>query len=434
MDGVSILMKSTDSTSSQSAAEAGALAPKARLSARQTFAALRHRNYNLWFRGQLVSLMGTWMQQTAQAYLIFELTRSPAYLGYVGFAAGVPAWLFTLYGGVIADRVEKRKLLLVTQTSMMLLAFILAALVFSGLVQPWHILVLAFGLGIANAFDAPARLAIVSEMVSREDLINAIALNATMFNTGSAIGPAVAGVAYALVGPAWCFTINGLSFIAVIVALLLMKVAPPIAPVKRGTAWADLLEGLRYIIDEPAIRTLMFLVAITALFGISSSTLFPAWAVEILGGDATTTGLLQSARGLGALISALLIASLGRFSFKGRLLTLGSFAFPLLLLVFALIHWLPLALLVLVGSGLAIILIMNLANALVQTLAPDALRGRVMAIYSLTFFGLMPIGALWAGASAEQFGEPSTVAIGALISLGVAGLLWVRAPWLRRLE
>jgi MFS family permease len=410
------------------------LAPKPRLSVRQTFAALQHRNYNLWFRGQIVSLMGTWMQLTAQGYLIFELTKSPAYLGYVGFATGVPAWLFTLYGGVVADRVEKRKLLLATQTSMMLLAFILAALVFSGLVQPWHILVLAFGLGIANAFDAPARLAIVSEMVSREDLTNAIALNATMFNTGSAIGPAVAGLAYALVGPAWCFTINGLSFIAVIAALLMMKVAPRATAMRRGTAWADLLEGLRYIVAEPAIRTLMLLVATTALFGISSSTLFPAWAVDILGGDATTTGLLQSARGLGALVSALLIASLGRFNFKGRLLTIGSLIFPLLLLVFALIRWLPLALLVLVGTGMAVILIMNLANALVQMLAPDALRGRVMAIYSLTFFGLMPVGALWAGASAEYLGEPSTVAIGAAISLAVAGLLWVFAPWLRRLE
>jgi MFS family permease len=407
---------------------------KPRLSALQTFAALRHRNFNLWFRGQIISLMGTWMQQTAQGYLIFELTRSPAYLGYVGFAAGIPTWLFTLYGGVIADRVEKRKLLLATQTAMMLLAFMLAALVFSGLVQPWHILVLAFGLGIANAFDAPARLAIVSEMVGREDLTNAIALNATMFNTGSAVGPAVAGLAYALIGPAWCFMLNGLSFIGVIAALLLMKIAPrPVVP-RRGSAWAELMEGMRYIAASPTIRTLILLVSITALFGISSTTLFPAWAVSILGGDATTSGLLQSARGLGALISALTIASLGRFKFKGRLLTLGSIAFPLLMLIFALVRWIPLSLLVLVGSGLAIILVMNLANALVQTLAPDALRGRIMAIYSLTFFGLMPIGSLWAGASAEHFGEPTTVILGAAVSLVVAGLLWVFAPWLRRLE
>jgi MFS family permease len=378
--------------------------------------------------------MGTWMQQTAQGYLVYELTRSPVYLGYVGFAAGLPAWLFTLYGGVIADRVSKRKLLLMTQATMMVLAFVLAALVFTKLIQPWHIVGLAFLLGIANAFDAPARLAIVPEMVSREDLTNAIALNATMFNTASAIGPAVAGLTYALVGPAWCFTLNGLSFIAVIVALLMIQMAPRASAPRRASAWADLQEGLRYIVRTPAIRTLIGLVGVTSLFGVSSSTLFPAWAVDVLGGDATTTGLLQSARGAGALISALLIASLGRFTFKGKLLTLGSLAFPLLLIVFALIRWLPLALLILVPSGMAIILIMNLANALVQMLAPDALRGRVMSVYSLTFFGLMPMGALWAGAVAEVAGEPTAMILGAAISLTFGVLLWVFAPWLRRLE
>ncbi|HEX5689266.1 MAG TPA: MFS transporter [Roseiflexaceae bacterium] len=405
-----------------------------RVSVRQTFSALKHRDYNLWFRGQIVSLMGTWMQQTAQGYLVYQLTGSPAYLGYVGFAAGVPAWLFTLYGGVVADRVEKRKLLIATQTSMMLLAFALAGLVFSGLVQPWHIVALAFLLGIANAFDAPARLAIVSEMVSREDMTNAIALNATMFNTGSAIGPAIAGLAYALIGPAWCFVLNGVSFIAVIVALLMIRGTPGRNATARVSAWADLLEGLRYIVRDPAIRTLIALVGMTSLFGISSSTLFPAWAVDVLGGDATTTGLLQSARGVGALISALMIASLGRFNFKGKLLTIGTFAFPILLLIFAELRWLPLVLLMLLLSGIAIILIMNVANALVQSLAPDALRGRIMSVYSLTFFGLMPIGALWAGAAAEAVGEPLAVISGAGVSLVFAAVLWFVAPWLRRLE
>jgi MFS family permease len=424
-------MNTTDSP--QRAAETGA-APKPRISVGQTFAALRHRNYNLWFRGQIVSLMGTWMQQTAQGYLVFQLTGSPAYLGYVGFAAGVPAWLFTLYGGVIADRVEKRKLLLVTQTSMMLLAFALAALVLSDLVRPWHIVVLAFLLGVANAFDAPARLAIVGEMVSREDLTNAIALNATMFNTGTAIGPAVAGVTYALVGPAWCFMLNGLSFIAVIVALLMIRIAPRPASTRRASAWAALLEGLRYIARDPAIRTLMGLVGVTALFGVSSATLFPAWAVSVLGGDATTAGLIQSARGIGALIGALTIASLGSFKFKGKLLSYGSLTFPVLLLIFAQIRSLPLSLLVLLLSGVAIIMIMNVANALVQSLAPDTLRGRIMSVYSLTFFGLMPVGALWAGSAAEVAGEPAAVSLGAAVALVFAGALWVFAPWLRRLE
>ncbi len=427
-------MKSTESTSTQPMSTPPAPAARPRMSVRQTFAALQHRNYNLWFRGQLVSLMGTWMQQTAQGYLVYELTRSPVYLGYVGFAAGVPAWLFTLYGGVIADRISKRKLLLATQTTMMILAFALAALVFSDLIQPWHSVVLAFLLGIANAFDAPARLAVVSEMVSREDLTNAIALNATMFNTATAIGPAVAGLTYALVGPAWCFMLNGLSFIAVIVALLMIQLPPRAAAPRRASAWADVQEGLRHIIRTPAVRTLIALVGVTSLFGVSSATLFPAWAVDVLGGDATTTGLLQSARGVGALIGALLIASLGRFNFKGKLLTLGTLVFPLLLIIFALIRWLPLTLLILVPSGIAIILIMNLANALVQTLAPDALRGRVMSVYSLTFFGLLPMGALWAGAVAEMAGEPAAVILGAAIMLGFAVVLWFFAPWLRKLE
>jgi MFS family permease len=425
-------MNTTESRTSPPA-EAGA-APKPRISVHQTFAALKHRNYNLWFRGQIVSLMGTWMQQTAQGYLVFQLTGSPVYLGYVGFAAGVPAWLFTLYGGVIADRVEKRKLLIVTQTAMMLLAFALAALVFSNLVQPWHIVALAFLLGVANAFDAPARLAIVGEMVSREDLTNAIALNATMFNTGTAIGPAVAGVTYALVGPAWCFMLNGVSFVAVIVALLLIKIDPRPAPSGRASAWAALLEGLRYISRDPAIRTLIGLVGVTALFGVSFATLFPAWAVSVLGGDATTAGLIPSARGVGALIGALTIASLGSFKFKGKLLSYGSLAFPLLLLIFAQLRSLPWSLLALLLSGIAIIMIMNVANALVQSLAPDALRGRIMSVYSLTFFGLMPVGALWAGAAAEVAGEPAAVTLGAVVALVFAGGLWVFAPWLRRLE
>jgi MFS family permease len=365
---------------------------------------------------------------------VFQLTQSPVYLGYVGFAAGVPAWLFTLYGGVIADRMPRRTLLLITQTAMMLLAFALAALVFADLVQPWQIVILAFLLGVANAFDGPARLAFVVELVEREDLTNAIALNSTMFNLATATGPAMAGLTYALIGPAWCFMLNGLSFLAVIWALLRMRLPPPKPAAKRASTWADLGEGVRYIARHPAIRTLIGLVGVTSTFGISFATLFPAWAVDVLGGDATTNGLLQSARGLGALMSALVLASLGRFRFKGKLLTLGSISFPLLVIVFALIRWLPLSLLVLVPSGMAIILIMNVANALVQTLAPDQLRGRIMSVYSLTFFGLVPVGALWAGAVAEAAGEPAALISGALISLVVAAGLWFFAPWLRRLE
>jgi MFS family permease len=427
-------MNTTEPPPSQPAAAVQPSARSPRPIFRQTFAALKHRNYRLWFSGQLVSLFGTWMQITAQGYLVFQLTQSPAYLGYVGFAAGVPAWLFTLYGGVIADRMSRRTLMLITQTAMMLLAFVLAGLVFVDLVQPWHIITLAFLLGIANAFDGPARLAFVVELVDREDLTNAIALNSSLFNLGSATGPAMAGLTYALVGPAWCFLLNGLSFLAVIWALLRMQLPPRQPPAKRASTWADLAEGVRYILREPAIRIIIGLVGITSMFGISFTTLFPAWAVDVLGGDATTNGLLQSARGLGALLSALMLASLGRTRLKGKLLTIGTFAFPLLLLVFTFVRSLPLSLLVLVGTGVAVILIMNVANALVQGLVPDALRGRVMSVYSMTFFGCMPIGALWIGSAAEYAGAPTAMIIGAVVSLIFGALLFVLAPWVRKLE
>jgi MFS family permease len=401
--------------------------------AARTFAALRYRNYRLWFFGQMVSLFGSWMQTTAQGFLVFQLTGSPAYLGYVGFAAGVPAWALTLYGGVVADRVPRRTLLIVTQIAQMALAFILAGLVFSGIVQPWHIIVLSLLLGVANAFDAPARLAFVRELVDKEDLTNGIALNATMFNLATTTGPAMAGVMYNLVGPAWCFMLNGISFLAVIGALWRMRITSgPVAP-RNASAWRDLREGLSYILHEPVVRTLIVLVGATSCFGISFATLFPAWAVRILGGDATTTGLLQSARGLGALMGALLIASLGRFQFKGRLLTVGTFAFPLLLILMTFTNRLWLTLAILVASGLAVILIMNLANALVQTLTPDALRGRVMAVYSMVFFGMMPVGALWVGVVAERLGEAAAVISGALAVLSVAGAIVVAVPRIRGL-
>jgi MFS family permease len=228
-----------------------------------------------------------------------------------------------LYGGVIADRVPRRTLLIITQCSMMMLALVLATVTFAGIVQPWHIVVFVLGLGLANAFDAPARQAFVIELVDREDITNAVALNSILFNMSSVVGPAAAGVVYMLLGPAWCFTLNGLSFIAVIVALLLMKVKPNQKSDQKTSALSSLKEGVRYVLINPTIRTLICLVAVTALFGFAYTTLIPAWAVNILNGDATTNGLLHSARGAGAVLSALLIASLGRFTFKGKLLTAG---------------------------------------------------------------------------------------------------------------
>jgi MFS family permease len=419
----------TKTTASNASAPVRATADRGHM-----FAAMRYPNYRLWFAGQLASLVGTWMQSTAQQFLVYQLTQSPAYLGYVGFASGVASWLFTLYAGAVADRVSRRNLMVVTQTAMMVLAFALAVLTFAGVVQPWHIVVLAFLLGIANAFDAPARQAFVVEMVDREDLTNAIALNSSLFNAAAFVGPAVAGVTYALAGPAWCFVVNGVSFIAVIVALLLMKLKPVMPRERAGSLMKDLGEGLSYVWHHGTVRTMIITVGLASLFGLSFVTLFPAWAVTVLGGDATTNGLLQSARGLGALGGALMIAALGRFKSKGRLLTIGTFVFPVLVLLFAQIRWLPLSLLVLAGAGWGFMIVLNMANTLVQTQVPDELRGRVMGIYTLTFFGFMPIGALLAGQAATVIDEPLTVTVSALVLLAYAGLLWTLAPRLRKLQ
>ena len=374
------------------------------------------------------------MQITAQGFLVYELTNSPAYLGYVSFAFGIPSWLFMLYGGVIADRVPRRSLLIIAQTSMMILAFVLSAVTFAGIVQPWHIVVFVLGLGFANAFDAPARQAFVVELVDREDISNAVALNSTLFNMSSVVGPAVAGVVYMVLGPAWCFLVNGLSFIAVIVALLLMKVKPNHTSHQKSSALSSFKEGVKYVYREPVILTLVGLVAVTAMFGFGYTTLIPAWAVTILDGDATTNGLLHSARGIGAVLSALLIASLGRFNFKGKLLTTGTFFLPMLLVIFAMVRWIPLSLLIMLCLGMALLLIINLANILLQTLVSDNLRGRVMSIYSLTHFGFMPIGGLFAGIIAEFFGEPATITTFGLLCFTTAVFLWVYTPMLRRVE
>lgn len=398
----------------------------------QTFAALKHYNYRLWFVGQIVSLVGTWMQSTAQGYLIYQITGSPVYLGLVGFFGGAPALLFTLFGGVIADRLPRRKLLVITQTAMLILAFILAALTFTNTVKPWHIVVLAFLLGIANAFDAPARTSFVLELVSRENMTNAIALNSTMFNIATVVGPSVAGLTYAAIGPAWCFTLNGLSFIAVIVALLFMRIKLEEKPESRGTALAELGEGLRYVLHHRMILSLIVSVGVVSIFGIGMMNLLPAWAKDVLHGDVTTNGWLISARGLGSLVSALMLAYWGLHKLRGRIWTIGAFVMPVALFVFAWIRWLPFSLVTLLVVGWGFMMVLNNSQAIVQSLVSDRLRGRVMGVYTLVFFGSMPIGSLLAGALAEKIGESITVMLGAVLLFILAAAAWFFLPDIRK--
>lgn len=400
---------------------------------RRTFAALAYPNYRRWFFGQMTSLFGTWMQSTAQGYLVFELTHSEAFLGYVGFSAGLASWIFMLYGGVIADRLPRRRLLVVTQACSMVLAFALSILAFTRVVAPWHIVLLAFLLGVVNAFDAPTRQSFVLEMVERPVLPNAIALNSMMFNTAMMVGPAVGGLAYALVGPGWCFAINGLSFVAVIGSLLSMRLPAWKPPERTGSALADIRAGLRTVAGDRRILAIICLMCAVNLFGMSFATLMPAWAVDVLGGDARTNGFLQAARGVGALLAALAVAALAHRRFKGRAMTLGSFLLPLLVIGFSFTRSLPASLWVLCGVGAASILTGNLANALVQTLAPDGMRGRVMAVYMLAFFGVTPVGALLAGIVAARVGVPLTVAVSAGCMLACSAAIRLSVPGLRRL-
>jgi len=400
---------------------------------RRTFSALGSRNYRLWFGGQVVSLTGTWMQITAQGYLVYELTRSPAYLGYVGFAAGLPSWFFMLYGGVVADRLPRRTLLMITQTVLMAVGFLLALLVATGLVRPWHILALALVQGSAVAFDAPARQSFVVDLVDRDRLTNAIALNSTMFNAAVIVGPALGAAVYAALGPAECFALNGLSFLAVLFALGRMKLGPRPARPQGRSAASQLREGLAYTASQPVIRTLIANLGLLGLLGMSLLTLMPAWAVSVLGGDVRTNGLLLSARGAGALLGALMIAWLGNRPSRGRVWAVGSLAMPLTLVAFALSRWLPLSLLAMVAMGWSFMSQANTANSLVQTRVPDELRGRVMSIYTLVFFGAMPVGALLVGVMAGAVGEPLTVLVNAALLAAAAVWIWLRLPRMRRL-
>lgn len=381
----------------------------------KTFTALRYPNFRLWFIGQVISLIGTWMQSTAQGYLVYELTQSAAYLGIVAFANGFPTLLLSLYGGVIADRISKRKLIMIAQGSMMILAFLLAFLTFTGWVQPWHIVILAFLLGIANAFDAPARQSFIVEMVGREDLTNAIALNSTIFNLGVVIGPAVAGMVYAWLGPAWCFTINGISFIGVLGALILMKIASFHAVPSSNSALSNLKEGIKYVSNEPRIILILVYVGLLSIFGFSLMTLVPAWAVKILGGDVRTNGLMLSARGVGSLIGALMIAYIGSKQIRQKVWLTSWYIMPLALLTFGLVRWIPGSLLLLMVLGWCFMSSLNISNALIQSYVPDHLRGRVMSIYTMTFMGSSTVGSLLAGGIASKLGEPVMV----FVSTGV---------------
>ncbi|MFZ0964982.1 MAG: MFS transporter [Terriglobia bacterium] len=391
------------------------------------FRALRHRNYRLFFCGQIISLIGTWMQSIAQAWLVYRLTKSALMLGLVGFSGQIPVFLFAPVGGLFADRYSRYRTVIATQTASMSLAFILAALTLLGRVQVWEIMLLATLLGVVNAFDIPARQAFIIEMVVPEDLINAIALNSAMFNGARILGPAIAGITVAAIGEGWCFFSNGVSYIAVIVGLLLMIVTPRERSGRRASGLASILEGFRYVEHTGPILALLLLLGLVSLTGMPYAVLMPVFADKILHSDARGLGLLMGSTGVGALMATLVMAARREVRGLGRWILYASAGFGSSLILFSFSRSLPLSIVLLLPAGFCMLIQMASSNTLIQTMVPDALRGRVMSVYSMMFMGMAPFGALSAGALAHRLGAPVTVAIGGAVCIAgsvVFGLKW----------
>ncbi|HSU54572.1 MAG TPA: MFS transporter [Candidatus Dormibacteraeota bacterium] len=391
---------------------------------RHTFASLRHRNFRLFFGGQLVSLIGTWMQNTAQGWLVYELTKSTLLLGVVAAVGSTPMMLLSIWGGSVADQHSKRRIVLWTQTGMMFFAFLFATLVWSGKIQTWHIMVLAAMGGCALAFDLPARQAFMVEMTSREDLINAISLNSSIVNGARVVGPSVAGLLMARVGIATCFLLNGLSFLAVIASLLLMRLPIFVPPRRPASAWAHAAEGFSYVWHHRRMRTLLILFAFVGVFGWSYSVLMPALARDVLGVGQGRYGVLLSANGIGALLGALTVATVGSHVNRRVLVLGGLWFFSAMLLMLAWVHNYYLALLLLALAGWGMLLFFSTTNTLLQTSASDEMRGRVMGIWTLVFGGTTPLGGLEAGTLSHYLGVRWAVTVGALVCAVAACVVW----------
>jgi MFS family permease len=395
----------------------------------RAFGALRHRNFRLFYGGVVVSFLGLWMHRVAQSWLVLELTDSAFYVGLVDALGWLPVLVFSLYAGALADRVSKRRLLLLTQIGAATFALTLAAFVLADRATIWHVVILAALLGVAFAFDIPARQSLVAELVGREDLTNAVALNASAFNGSRVVGPAIAGVLIAAVGVGVCFLINGLSYLPVVAALLVMRLPPHRPATRRRSALADIRDGLRFIFADVRIRALILNIATISIFGLPVLVLMPVVARDVLQLGAVEYGWMMSAVGLGALTGALILAVFGHRVRRGRLLAASSFAYGILVVLFAASRALPLVLLLLTLLGLTLIITAALSNTLLQTIAPDEMRGRVISLYALAFVGISPFGAVAAGAAAERFGTPLALMVGgAVCAVGTAlGVMRSRA-------
>lgn len=441
-----------------SQAPVGETARRSRLGGSTAFRALRHRNYKLWFFGQGLSLIGTWMQSMAQQVLVYRLSGSASALGIVSFMTVLPLVPLALWGGSLSDRVSKRNLLLVTQTLMLLQAVLLALLTWSGAIQIWHVYLMAFLLGAFKAVDTPTRHSFVVEMVEgKEDLTSAIGLNSAIQNSAKTLGPALAGVLVALTGEATAFFINSLSFLAVIISLFLMKNLPKVSGERtiKTNVIAHTVEGMRFVFGQQTMLILMSLVAVSSFLSKPYQTLMPVFAdvnlkesarpvisflcseerafLNCRTPEALPLGLLLASMGIGAVMGALLVASLPDRARRGWVLTLGNLSFPLMLLFFVSSNSMVFSMILMVLTGLSRVMQNAMANTLLQITAPDPMRGRVMSLYSLVSQGMMQLGGLQAGFVADWIGAPLSIGVGAIISLAYGGYVTFRYPRLREL-
>ena len=386
--------------------------------------ALRHRNYRLLFFGQLISLCGVWMQITAQGWLILRLTNSPLWLGLIAAAQSLPVLLLSLHAGALADKAPKRTLLLVTQSVAMISALALALLLYTGLIQVWHVLLAALIGGIVSAVENTARQAFTIELVGREDLMNAIALDSMVFNGSRIIGPATAGALVAAIGEAPAFLFNGLSFLAVIIGLLMMHLQPFQAPARQSDV-GHLREGIAYIVGEPKVRLLLLQICLLCVFGLAYVPLLPSFARDVLGGDALVFGMVASTNAAGALCAALIIALFGDRIPRAKYMTIALLSYSIFLGGFTLARDLAPALLLIAGVGWAGITSLTISNTLLQAIVPDALRGRVMSVFVLMVMGVSQLSGLMLAGIADLVGDVA-LTVGVWTTLGWCVLLGVR--------
>lgn len=393
--------------------------------------ALRHRNFRLFVSGQFLSLIGTWVQTVALSWLVYRLTHSSVMLGLVGFAGQIPYLLLSPVAGVVADRMNRRRLVTLTQIAAMVQAIVLAGLTLTNVVKPWHIFCLALGLGVVGVFDMTGRQSFLVEMVGKEDLMNAIALNSSVYNSGRLLGPAVAGVLVAVIGEGWCFVVNAASFLAVIAGLWMMRLPPTRPPEATVSPYQHFREGWDYVWHHPSSRALLLLLGISSIMNYPFLVLMPIFADRVLHGGPKTLGVLMSATGVGAILGALYMAARTGVRGLSRTILASTIIYSVALILFSSSRNIHFSMLMLVGTGFGMLLQVAGTNTTLQTIVPDSLRGRVVSFYGMMFMGMAPIGSLLAGWLGGLIGAPYTVAMGAVVCIIAALAFNRRRPVVR---